>query len=117
MHHLSLLLSQLALSSSCKASAPPKIQRAQLNKEKLLCGFSSSNDWWPHSPPRRGWWSSGCSLAITPNDFLRTVPLPSPVLPQTALGRFLTPLPNLHVPSLTANSWSSYSNLYPAMGK
>lgn len=115
MHNLSLFLSQLALVPSGKASAPPKIQKAQLNKEKLFCGFSSSNDWWSHSPPRRGWWS--CSLAITPNDFLRTVPLPPPVLPLTTLGRFLTPLPKLHMPSLTANSWISHSNLYPAMVK
>lgn len=117
MHHLSLFLSQLALLPGGKASAPVKIQKAQLNKEKLFSGSSSSCDWWSHSPPRRGWWSCGCSLAITPNDFLRTLPLPSPVLPLTTLGRFLTLLPKLHMPSLTANSWISHSNLYPAMVK
>lgn len=77
MHHLSLFPSQLALLPGGKASAPPKIQRAQRNKEKFFCGFSSSNDWWSQSPPRRGWWSCRCSLAITPSDLLRTVPLPS----------------------------------------
>lgn len=44
MHHLSLLLSQLPLLPGGKATAPPKKQTTQLNKEKLFCGFSSSND-------------------------------------------------------------------------
>lgn len=49
MHHLSLFLSQLAPLPGGKASAPPKIQQARVNKEKLFCGFSSSHDWWSHS--------------------------------------------------------------------